>query len=366
MKYQLPICLIATVAVTACSSSVEREQTNSGYEYTNSTVNEKTLVVPNGLNVPNRSSEYTLPRMTENGQDELLGKDVIVSSPRLVIPLISSSHIDDSSKKAAINFDQVNDKRALPTTIWERVLVAFKENGIGLESFDKVNNVLVTDWVKYSQEVETSWYELSTVEEEHSKKYELSLIVAPHGRTATLESKLVGYKDAKGVLQTANINPIVKRNDEIDFLNAIVAKYDFDIRLAQNQRLEKIRQGFNSRLDFNADGESSMIVEASYNNTWPRLLLVLRKMGFDVLDYDQSSGSVFVNYNGEDDGFWDNLFSSNELPIEEADYRIYVKRMGNETSVTFKNDENENIGTATNSELFTIFAQHMADESLDI
>ena len=157
-----------------------------------------------------------------------------------------------------------------------------------------------------------------------------------------------------------------KRNFEAEFINHIIAEYDFDIRLEQTKRLALIRDGFASKLGFNSDGDSAITVQAQYSNAWPRLLLVFRKMGFDVIDLDQSSGIMFVLYNGDGDGWFSRWFASNELPIDEDNYRIFIERSGDVTHVTFKDEESVALPSDVVSQIFPVFAEYMAADDLDI
>jgi len=187
-----------------------------------------------------------------------------------------------------------------------------------------------------------------------------------HGRTASLNVEKVAFIDENGVSQLENISPFELRENEVTFLNLIIKEYDFGIRLAQNQRLEMIRDGFNSELGFNPDGEPAFIVDAIYGNTWPRLLLVLRKMGFDVTDLDQSSGLIFVQYNGPSESWWDGFFSDDELQLEKTNYRLLVQSLGEKTAVTFKNNDNNAFEADKATDLFSVFSEYMAEENLDI
>jgi outer membrane protein assembly factor BamC len=283
-----------------------------------------------------------------------------------VLPLVTGSRVEEGVSSAKVNFDQIDDSRALDTTIWDKVLSYLEQNNIGVQSFDREKNELVTDWVISVTEVDTSWYEFSDETVEQAKRFKLKIDMAPHGRIASLENVIVDYIDEAGNVALDNMDPITRRNNEVDFLNYIIAEYDFGVKLEQTQRIAKIREGFSSELAFNADGESAIAVNAVYNDTWPRLLLVLRKMGFDVIDLDQSSGIMFVEYNGTDSGFWSGMFSADELPIDEDTYRIFVQRAGERTNVTFKDDDSVALDAKTVTDIYPVFKEYMAADNLDI
>lgn len=366
MKAPIILSLLLVVVLSACSSPSSRERASGGYEYMQSESRDADLKVPDGLQMPKRSNRYDLPSLKSSNKTNIIGQEVRVSSPRLILPLVNGSHVEEGTQHAKVLFDQVNDNKDLDTTIWDKVLGYLEQNNIGVSSFDRKTNTLVTDWVISVTELDSKWYEITSDYIEHATKFKLSLDLAPHGRTASLSSEIVEYVDQNGNAALTSMDVFSKRNNEVDFLNYIIQEYDIDIRLAQTQRIARIRDGFNTELGFNSADESALIIDASYNNAWPRLLLVLRKMGFDVIDLDQSSGIMFVLYNGEDNGFWSGVFGGNELLLEKGNYRIFVKRAGSKTSVTFKDDENVAFDPTQVTDLFPVFRDYMAADDLDI
>jgi outer membrane protein assembly factor BamC len=366
MKINIFITICAALVVSACSSPGSRERTSGDYEYLETVQKSVDLAVPDDLERPKRSNQYDLPILKTANTKPIMGSNVKISSPRLVLPLVAGSHVEEGSDSATVMFDQVNDSRSLDKTIWDKVLSYLEQNNIGVESFDRENNVLVTDWVITVTELSSSWYEFSNKYIEQAKKFQLNLDVAPHGRTAALTTKIVDYIDENGNSAISSMDPFTQRTNEVDFLNYIIEEYDFGIRLAQNERIAKIRDGFQSELGFNSDGDSAFMIDAAYNDTWPRLLLVLRKMGFDVIDLDQSSGIMFVVYKGREKGFWKGMFSEDTLPLKKGNYRIFVQRAGAKTSVTFKDGESVTFTAKQTTDIFSIFNEYMASDNLDI
>lgn len=367
MKNNFIITICAALVLSACSSSGSRERTSGDYEYMKAQQKSADLKVPDELERPTRSNRYDLPSIeTSSSTKALVGKDVRISSPRLVLPLVTGSHVEEGNEGATVMFDQVDDNRSLDKTIWDKVLSYLEQNDIGVESFDRQNNILLTDWVVTRTEVDTSWYSFSDKIIEKAKKYKLSLNVAPHGRTASLSSEIVDYIDENGNATFSSLDPFTQRTGEVEFINYIIEEYDFGVRLAKSERIAKIRNGFTSELGFNASGDSAMIINAAYNDAWPRLLLVLRKMGFDVIDLDQSSGIMFVLYGGADQGFWAGLFAEETLLLDKDNYRLFVQRAGEKTSITFKSDENVTFNAKQTSDIFPAFQEYMAADNLDI
>ena len=366
MKKQLLLTLCAAIVVSACSAPGSRERVSGDYNYMKAKQLGEGFKVPEDLEKPPKSPQYDLPKLESQSSTRLLGDEVRVTSPRLVLPLVAGSHVEEGTADAKVLFDQINDQEALDKTIWDKVLAYLEQNNIGVENFDREENILTTDWVISRKEAPTSWYKFSDSYVEQAKKFTLSLNVAPHGRTASLSNEMVAYVNTDGKEALASLDPIDKRTNEVDFLNFIIAEYDFGLRLAQSQRIAKIRDGFSSSLGFNANGDSAFMIDASYNDTWPRLLLVLRKMGFDVIDLDQSSGIMFVAYRGNDDGWFKGMFNEDELKLDKDNYRIFVERAGEKASVTFKNDENIPLDPKQATDIYPVFSAYMASDNLDI
>ncbi|MFC3121775.1 outer membrane protein assembly factor BamC [Agaribacter flavus] len=357
--------LVGSLCIGACSNIDERTTASGSVDY----LEHKTvppLKVPADLTAPPTNNRYAIPSLGSNDAPQLVGKALSVASPRLVIPLVSGSHVEEGSKQAKVLFDQINDNEPLEKTIWDTVLAYLELNNIGVDSFDKENNELITDWVIDRQEVDNGWLDFSSDYIERARKFKLSLELAPHGRTAALHSSMIKYIDENREDLIDSINPIAKRTDEVNFINYIIAEYDFGIRLERSERIAKIREGFSSEMGFNPDGEAAFLVDAEYADAWPRLQLVLRKMGFDVVDLDQSSGLLFVKYNGPEESWFSGWFSKDELSLDEDDYRLIVQKVGDKTSITFKDIENEAFTAQQVTEIFPTFSEYMAANDLDI
>jgi outer membrane protein assembly factor BamC len=363
MKKPILLSISALLLLSACSNSVSRKQASGNFDYLEVKEAEM-LKVPEDLHRPPLSNRYELPDV--RSPHNIIGPDVLVHSPRLVLPLVSGSHVEEGSEKATVLFDQIDDSKALDATIWDTVLTYLEVSEIGVEEFDRENNVLITDWVVSRDNTEASWYEFTEEAAPQARKFKLTVELEPHGRTAKLNVEKIGYIDENGVSQMANASPFDLRENEVNFLNYIIQEYDFGIRLAQNQRIAMIREGFNSELGFNPDGDPAFVVDAIYENTWPRLLLVLRKMGFDVIDLDQSSGLMFVKFNGENDSWWEGMFADDRIDLEKVNYRLLVQGVGEKTAITFKDSDNNAFEVKKVTDLFAVFSDYMAEENLDI
>lgn len=366
MKYKVVGLSLVALALASCSSKSEREVASGSFEYLEASQH-STMEVPAELDTPNYSQRYNLPDVGEEAPKDLVGKKLKIVPPSLILPLVNGTHVEEGSEDAKVLFDQIDDSEPLQKTVWDTVLTYLEKNNIGVERFDKENNVLVTNWVTELRETDSRWYDFSNNVNTIKKKFKFTMGLAPHGRTASLKNELIDYVDTNGKTALKSVDLISKRNEEASFLNSIISEYDFGIRLATTQRIEMIRQGFNTEMGFDPDGNPAFMVDAVYENTWPRLLLVLRKMGFDVKDLDQSTGLLFVQYNGSEGSWWSGLFGSKtDLGIGKEEYRLKLNDVGEKTSVTFMNNESKPFDAKKVTKLFGPFKENMANEDLDI
>ena len=358
---------LVAFAIAGCAGKEEREIASGSFKYLEA-AQHKSLDVPEGFDSPNYSQRYILPDVGENAPKELKGKNLKVTPPSLILPLVAGTHVEEGSEDAKVLFDQVNDNEPLQKTVWDTVLTYLEKINVGVEKFEKENNILVTDWVTEIREKPSSWYDLTDNFVSVKKKFKFTMTLAPHGRTAALKTELVDYLDEQGRTALDQVDLISKRTAESNFLNSVITEYDFGIRLATTQRIAKIRQGFNTDMGFDADGNPAFVIDAVFENTWPRLLLVLRKMGFDVKDLDQSTGLLFVQYNGIESPWWSGLFGSedNKLDIEKNEYRLQLDGVGEKTTVTFMDNESQPFDAKRVTKIFAPFKDYMGNEDLDI
>lgn len=357
---------LAAFVLAGCTTLEERQRANGSFEYLE-TAETGRFAVPEGVDTPITNNAFTLPELGEEAQTTTYGEDIKVVSPALVLPLVSGSRVEEGSQEASIFFDQVDDSLPLDETIWNSLISFLEEQGIGVVSFDKENQTLMTDWM-IIEEVEGSWYSWTKTERSVGRRFEFNLDVKSHGRSAALKAELRDYLETVNEEVSGDINEDQQRRTEVDVLNKVIGYYEQQIRIADIKRIRKIRRGIEMDLGFNPDGDAAYVVKGNYDIVWPRLLLVLRKLGFDVKDLDKSNGLLFVNYGSLDTSWWDDLFGDEEksLDLKEAAYRLRVETVGDNTVVTLLNDENEPFEVDKVTELYSAFSRTMSDENLDI
>ena len=363
----IALIVITASLLTACSSLEEREVASGSFDYVKEQPGQK-MKIPDDVDTPNFNDAYKLPDLGEKAPINAMGKNLSVLSPSLVLPVVAGSHIEEGSKNATVWFDQVDDSQPLDTAIWNSLIRFLEAEGVGVELFDKDKQRLITDWVVIDESKDSSWYSWSTSQRSVGQRFEFTLNKKTHGRTAALSVELVGYKEKLDPQSTEITEAKDRRRNEVDVLNRVVKNYEFETKVANVKRYRKIREGLQMDLGFDSDGEPAFVVDADYDVTWPRLLLVLRQLGFDVKDYDKSNGLLFVKYNGAEDGWWSNIWSSdnNELDLDTEEYRVKVVGVGKKTSVTLLDDESNPFPVNKLTDLYPTFSKTMSADDLDI
>lgn len=358
-------CLIV---LSGCSSLHERQTANGDFGYVGSSES-VAYKVPVDVDQPNISNEYYIPELGDKAPRDMLGDKLTVVSPALVLPLVSGSHIEEGLKEATVWFDQVDDSQALDTTIWNSLIAYLEEQGIGVTSFDKEQQRLITDWMIIEQEQDEGWFNWTTTERSIGRRFEFTLELKPHGRTAALRAELKDYLETVGDEVIGELTFEQERRNEVSVLNQVIGHYQQQIVLADIKRIRQIRSGLPMELGFDDDGNPAFVVSAEYDVVWPRLLLVLRKLGFNVKDLDKSNGLLFVNYGSLDSSWWDNLWSKSkeDIKLEKDSYRIQVESTGpRSTSITMLDKDNQAFEANMLADIFAPFKNTMAADDLDI
>lgn len=354
--------------VAGCSSLEERQRANGNYEYVDEQASAR-LKIPDGVDEPEFGSDFVIPEIGDEARRDLIGEAVTIVAPSLVLPTVSGSHIEEGRREATVWFDQVDDKEPLARTVWGSLVSFLEARDIAISSFDQSKGRLITDWMIIESSGDGKWYTWTSTERSIGRRFEFQLDVKPHGRTAELKVKLKDYLETVDDEVIADLDADEIRRNEVEILNQVIDHYDTKLRIADAKRIRRIQTGLDLELGFNADGDPAYLVESDYNIAWPRLLLVLKKMGFNVKDLDKSNGLLFVQYVGADVGWWSKLWGNddkNQLPLDKTDYRIQVKEQGPKISITLLDDDNNQLSAQTVTEIYEPLAKVMATNDLDI
>ncbi|MDC8831159.1 outer membrane protein assembly factor BamC [Alteromonas gilva] len=360
---------IASLVLTACASQQDRQTASGSYEYLKAEQRTK-LQVPSDLDAPEFEDDYELPTVRQTGNSAYIGRDLEVVPPSLVIPLVAGSHVQDGYQGATVLIDQIKDSEALDKTIWNSLIGYLEENGVAVETFAPDDGRLITGWVPINLEQDgddDGWFNWSSDEDSKGAtgRFLFTLELKPHGRTGQLSVSLLDFKEGKTSL--ADRNPMQVRRDEVQMLNRVIGHYEYLNQLETNRRIAEIRQGLEMEMGFDSDGNPAFVLDAKYDIAWPRIQLVLRKLGFNVKDLDKRNGLIFVQYTDEQVSWWKDLLSSDDAKLlDYEEYRLKLKDLGAKTSITFMDKESTPFDAKMLTDLFEPFEQVMTEDGLDI
>lgn len=350
--------VLAVAMVSACSSQIEKKTASGSYAYLEHS-QQPQMVVPNDVDTPEYSADYNIPNA--DSRSTLIGRDLLVYSPQLVLPIAAGTYVEDGKKSASVWFDQVDDSKQLDQVVWNSLLAFLDEIEVGVENFDPENQTLTTKSMVTVVEGDSAWYLLQNSDKNVAQQFVFNLAMAPHGRSAELTASLLNSSK-----DDASASGLDERRATVDIINRVVNYYQYQIELKDSQRLAEIRKGLGTEMGFDADGEAAMVINAEYDIAWPRLMLVLQKLGFDIKDIDKSSGLMFVFYGDRDVSWWQSMLSSSGDLLEQGDYRIKVSTLGSKTAVTFMDSESSPFTPKDVSNLYSSFADMMQQDDLDI
>ena len=369
MKKNLTLTALSVVIITAltgCASKAERRVASGSIDYVNLPA-PSTTQIPAELSAPETAPDYIIPTVPAP-ETQLYGKDLPVVSPALVLPLARGTYLTEDLTETSVIFDKLDSSLAIEQLILAQIDGHFERINVAYSTPDPAVLRLITDWIVTYEDSDSAWYNFSADNTEVGRRFELIIEPASHGRSGILTVNLTDLVVANGENISDTIDPFVKRDFEATLLNGVIQRFAAQQMLDDERRIAQIRSGMNSQLGFDANGDSAFVVDANYDITWPKLQLVLRKLGFNVKDLDKSTGLLFVNYQGIDESWIKGLFgSSDELPIEKKDYRILVKSLASDkTAVTFMDEQSNPLTPVKVSELYPAFAEILSQNELDI
>ncbi|WP_299006004.1 outer membrane protein assembly factor BamC [uncultured Shewanella sp.] len=330
LKQVTPLILI--VAVSACSTSMERRQANGAEKYANAKVTPD-LTIPEGLLTPKYSLEYDIPAIGSQADPKLIGPALDIRPPLQVLPMAEGTRVEEGSDNIKVIVESIGIDIDLKQELFGDVKEYLSKAGIKIlkENFDA--GTLETDWITTKEVVDSSMWGEDKVFVLR-QRYLFDINVSPHGRTGSLTINLAEHEQSyNGEPQDILLTADDKRRYTIDMLNEVVSyigiKRD---RALKNKRLEE-SQGITVQF-INDSGEAPhWIADAGFQRAWERLGVVIPEMGFDITDTDPKLGVYFVKV-VDDSGFWSSIWSDSDMTIPEGEYRITLKDVPGEPNKT--------------------------------
>jgi len=339
------------MALIGCST-VSKKQANGDFEYANKS-QQQALVIPSDLSKPAERNLYYVA--TDINKEGPVGANVDVRAPTLVLPVATSTRVEQNSSAAKVWFDQVLDQRSLIDFVKDAVIERLSAHETTMSKISEDENRYWSGWAK---EIEDGnrWL---VVNEDYPEQAQFSFLfeVKPHGRSVALTVDLTGYErqDENGVV--TEIDAIDKERLEMIMLNEIIGQVDYRYRqLKRDNRLMKANQKIVS-LEQTEAGDAALLVEMELDLLWSNMTNFFVDNGFTVNDLNESKKIYYVDYVEPSSSLWDSIWGDAKpiIDIPEAGYQFeLVKKADDSTFVIIKDADGNALDRATLDRIFPV------------
>ena len=345
-------CLsLMSLALIGCST-VSKKQANGDFEYANNS-QQQPLVIPSSLSKPAEKNLYYVA--TDFNQEGPVGANVDVRAPTLVLPVATSTRVEQDTSAAKVWFDQVLDQRSLIDFVKDAVIERLKAHETTMSKISEDENRYWSGWAK---EIEDGnrWL---VVDEDFAEQAQFSFLfeVKPHGRSVALTVDLTGYERQSEEGVVTDIDAIDKQRLEMIMLNEIIGQVDYRYReLKRDNRLMKANQKIVS-IDQTDSGEAALLVEMELEQLWSNMTNFFADNGFTVNDLNESTKVYYVDYVEPSNSLWDRVWGDAKPVIEipEAKYQFeLIKKADESTLVVIKDEQGNALDRATLDNIFPV------------
>ncbi|NKF52572.1 outer membrane protein assembly factor BamC [Shewanella sp. WXL01] len=361
IKKATPVVLL--LAVTACSTPIERRQVNGTEDYINAST-QSLLTIPEGLDTPRYSEEYQVPEIGKQAQNSPVGKQLDIRPPLQVLPMAEGTRVEEGSDNIKIVVESIDNQTNLKQEIYDDVVAYLNKKSIAIRSQDFDSGVVETDWIETSEVVETSLWG-SDKEYVLRQRYMFTVDVKPHGRTGDLKIDLIEHEEVfDEEIQQILLTSDDKRRYTIDMLNNAIAYVSVNREKALREARIKRSLGIQLELVNPTEDEGAYwMAHAPFENAWDRLRIVLPEMGFEIIDMDKSKGLYYISLD-DSGGFWSSLWGDDALELDKGNYRLVLEE-ANETDKTklmFRTVDNEPVDDGAVVEVYDKLAELMEED----
>ena len=321
LKQVSPLVLI--LAVSACSTPIERRQANGSDDYVNAK-SEPKLIIPEGLHEPKYNDEFKVPAVAKNAT-KIIGNDLDIRPPLQVLPTAEGTHVEDAGNGIKIVIESIDNATNLKQEITDSIKDFLKAKNIKIlkETQDPLS--IQTDWIETKEVLDSSTFGTDKVYT-LSQRYEFDINIKPHGRTGDVTIKLLEHhEDYNGTEQKIMLTGDDEYRYAVDMLNSAISYLSKERE--QSMRAKRLARSAGISTKFIASPEESKhwVAKADFQKVWERLRIVLPEVGFEIVDVDTNKGLYFVDFKQES-GFWSSLWGdSKELKLKNGSYRVEAK-----------------------------------------
>lgn len=349
-------CLVC-VSAALISCAGKPKQADDSFEYLKAKP-AKSIQVPAELDKIDVDSPFDIDLEAELAGN--LGKNISIFPPRLIAPIVTASHIDEIDPRTSIWFEQTEHIDNLHQAIWNAVKGYLAKSEVKIEKFDEVNQVLESGW--FVQQREFGWWLWSGKFDLERQKYRFKLEMKPHGRSGKLTVELIKREPLLEIYPDYDVAD--NQGLATEKLNAVAGHFEYRLRLdAENRRTQYVK-GVTSNLGQAENGDPAIIIDASYEHSWIRVLEALDHYELILTDINKLQGRIYARVKSDNSGFWSGLFGSESesFGLKKGDYVIELLRNGEQTHLIFNDITLDSLDKKQLEKIFPHIAERLAED----
>ena len=359
LKQVSPLVLI--LAVSACSTPIERRQANGSDGYVNAK-SEPKLIIPEGLKDPQYNNEYKIPKITKTAKTNI-GNALDIRPPLQVLPTAEGTHVEDAGNGIKIVIESIDSTDNLKQEISSSIksFLKFKDIKVLKETIDPLT--IQTDWIESKEVLESSVWGTDKVYTLR-QRYEFDVNIKPHGRTGDVTIKLIEHhEDYNGTEQNIMLTGDDEHRYAVDMLNSAIAY----LSKARDKSIKTKRlarsAGISTVFIATPENNQHWVAKSNFDKVWERLRIVLPEVGFEIVDVNTNKSLYYADFKQEA-GFWSSLWGdSKELKLENGSYLVIAKKgtLPNTTDIQILTVDEKPLDTESILSISDIFIKMMQE-----
>ena len=328
------------------------------YEHADVVDVEDQLVVPPGLAMPPYDRTMELPMLSYSNEGEV-GKNIDVRAP--VVSLRSALGVTSrwSDGEAIVWLAQGgahgihNEAEA-----WQLLDKVLKRLNIAVGSITDGDYELTTVASDFNEfGVPYSAANSASHALCYHQIYRIRIGRSPEGNLGIASSVIASMtKLSNGKMLENVLTPIELERFAMGFSNSIIKEIDATVN-AQNHSLDNVRVS----LGVDNNNQNAFIVNAPYDETMKVLQQMLPKYGFIIEEFSISHGSFNVKMEEDDADFFRDL-GVDAFNLDTDDYIIRLGVNGNDTVITFYDDDDNPLSATAMAALYSGFSEALSRE----
>ncbi len=336
---KLSFVVVSVLSLSACGYIYGDNGLIKSQEYDYLRADEtQELKVPEPLIHKNKSNYTVVPAIGSSAKNQPTGKQLTQKAPIQLLAVLDNTRVDKQSAIPAVFvMDNVD-------FIWQTVTTFFSKHSIKVTTQDNQSHKLVTGWIPIEEG--GIWLGLDGTEEPDLERAKYSVSISDS--TLPGEHRLLVERIESEYREDDDLpwqKAPVSWQESADMMNLILSYYDTRIREQEAQRQLKIMAGFKVELGQNDTAEPALLTEADEKLVWEKIPRVMREIGMVIIEKDEKQKTYFMEYKEQEAGFFASLFENEETVnlFEEGAYQVTVGKLGNRTSMTFRDGQGDAI-----------------------